>query len=279
MPTASASVYLWLLQFQAVLAALDGTATGEALLVPESFQLTDPGSPIASFPEGFEFGLATAPAHVRASRPVTSLIPECRQLPVLGAPLSARALTYVRPSPQVEDQLEDSWIQFAREGKVAAWNNYGRPEERTRFWTHPSADIDLAAATGATIFRMGIDWGRLVGLTGPPAEGSKAAEARVGGVLLEEVWARYRSTMLQASSKGMKIMLTLFHHSMPRYLEPRGGWANATTVDEWTRWVDAVFESGVPCLPPSPPSSLPLSLPPSPLPLPPLPCGRRVSWE
>jgi hypothetical protein len=239
---------VWL-QFQAVLAALDGSAIGETLFVPDAFQSTDPDSPIASFPEGFEFGLATAPAHVRAhALPLPPPIPGHNQLAELEAPPSLRTLNPARPFPQVEDQLEDSWIQFGREGRVAAWKNYGRPEERTRFWTDPSSDIDLAAATGATIFRMGIDWGRLVGLTGPPPEGSKAAEARVGGVLLEEVWARYRSIMLEAHSKGMKIMLTLFHHSMPRYLEPHGGWVNATTVDEWTRWVDAVFETGVLCL-------------------------------
>jgi beta-glucosidase len=90
---------------------------------------------------------------------------------------------------------------------------------------------------------MGIDWGRLVGLSGPPAEGSEESKERVGGVLLPDVWARYRAIMLEAKAKGMKIMLTLFHHSMPRYLEPRGGWTNATTLDDWTRWVDAIFES------------------------------------
>ena len=145
------------------------------------------------------------------------------------------------PCSQVEDELEDAWIQFAREGHVPAWKNHERPEERTRFWSDPSADIELAAATGVTIFRMGIDWGRLVGLTGPPAEGSEETESRMGGVLINAAWNRYRTIMLEVKSKGMKVMLTLFHHSMPRYLTDRGGWTNTSTIDEWSRWVNAVF--------------------------------------
>jgi hypothetical protein len=52
-----------LLQLPAILAALDGPV--ETFLVPDSFNLTDPDATIATFPDDFEFGLATAPAHVR----------------------------------------------------------------------------------------------------------------------------------------------------------------------------------------------------------------------
>jgi len=187
-----------------VAAVMDGAVHEEPLFVPDSFKLTDPDATIASFPAKFEFGIATAPAHV-------------------------------------EDGLEDSWVAFARAGRVPAWENVPRPEERTRFWSDPSPDIELAAGLGVSVFRMGVDWGRMVGPTGPPAEGSEEAASRVGGVLLPEVWARYRAIMLEVHTKKMKIMLTLFHHSMAPYLMERGGWTNATTVGEWSRWTGALF--------------------------------------
>ena len=49
---------------------------------------------LAKFPDDFFFGLATAPTHV-------------------------------------EDNLTDSWLEWAEEGHVAAWKNAGQPERST----------------------------------------------------------------------------------------------------------------------------------------------------
>ena len=79
--------------------------------------------------DDFFFGLATAPAHV-------------------------------------EDKLEDSWVRFARSGHVASFFTAEKPEERLQFWTHPEVELDLAKETGVSVFRLGVDWARLVP-TGP----------------------------------------------------------------------------------------------------------------
>lgn len=47
-------------------------------------------------------------------------------------------------------------------GQVRAWQNVPVPEKRLRFWTKPEIELDLAKETGITVFRLGIDWGRLV---------------------------------------------------------------------------------------------------------------------
>jgi hypothetical protein len=97
----------------------------------------------------FVFGLATAPAHV-------------------------------------EDQLNDSWLDFARATKpglnpdtnlptplnVPAWHNVPVPEERVRFWTDAETEIKLAAETGIKMYRLGVDWGRLV--SEEPLKGTNA---------------------------------------------------------------------------------------------------------
>jgi beta-glucosidase/6-phospho-beta-glucosidase/beta-galactosidase len=36
------------------------------------------------------------------------------------------------------------------------------PELRLRFWTEPEIELDLAKEAGSTVFRLGIDWDRLV---------------------------------------------------------------------------------------------------------------------
>ena len=79
----------------------------------------------ALFDDSFWFGLATAPGHA-------------------------------------EDNLDDAWLKFAKRGHVPAWNNTPRADERLHFWSEPDDEIALAAKTGATVYRLGIDWGRLV---------------------------------------------------------------------------------------------------------------------
>lgn len=86
------------------------------------------GSPLAvdfRDADDFWFGLATAPAHA-------------------------------------EDNLQDAWIQFAHQGNVRAWQNTPNADQRLRFWTDPEVDIKLAANTGVGVYRLGVDWGRLV---------------------------------------------------------------------------------------------------------------------
>ncbi|GAQ85518.1 galactolipid:galactolipid galactosyltransferase [Klebsormidium nitens] len=159
--------------------------------------------PLCPGPEGvaekgcFFFGLATAPAHV-------------------------------------EDHLNDSWLEFAqattpgidpqtqkpRHLNVPAWHNVPVPEQRVRFWTDAETEIALAAAAGVTVYRMGVDWGRLV-----PQEPVHGTQAVVDRAAL----AHYRALLQQVRAHGMRVLLTLFHHSMPKWAIPYGGWTNQRT--------------------------------------------------
>lgn len=150
----------------------------------------------------FFFGLATAPAHV-------------------------------------EDNLNDTWLEFARGHNgifpVRAWQNVPIPEERLRFWTQPEIELDLAKETGITVFRLGIDWGRLV--TEEPYNGMDQA------VDMEAV-ERYKVILQAIRSRGMRVMLTLFHHSIPKWALIYGGWTQEKTVGyftEFTRFAQKHF--------------------------------------
>lgn len=109
-----------------------------------------------------------------------------------------------------EDQLNDSWVQFARRGQVRAWTNTPRAAERLRFWTNPEADIKLAADTGIGVYRLGVDWGRLV----PECELDRAEPC---GVQDWAVLDEYERTLQLVRKHKMKVMLSLFHHSFPSW--------------------------------------------------------------
>lgn len=48
---------------------------------------------------------------------------------------------------QVEDQIVDDWIRWGRSGRIAAWLNDPRPEERVQFWSRP--EVSLRSVTDA----------------------------------------------------------------------------------------------------------------------------------
>ena len=127
------------------------------------------------FPPPFHFGLATAPAHS-------------------------------------EDHLDDAWLAFAQQGHVKAWRNTPRPRERLRAYTEPRVDIDLAIATGISLYRTGVDWGRLV-----PNCSLDADDASRCAIQDERALAQYARTLGYVKSRGLKVMLTLFHHSFPKW--------------------------------------------------------------
>lgn len=35
-------------------------------------------------------------------------------------------------------------------------------EERVRFWSEPDTELKLAQGTNSTVFRMGVDWSRIM---------------------------------------------------------------------------------------------------------------------
>lgn len=140
----------------------------------------------------FFFGLATAPAHV-------------------------------------EDDLNDTWLDFARgqDGSypVRAWQNIPLADQRLRFWTEPEIELDLAKETGSTVFRLGIDWGRLV-----PEEPTNGTEQAADLSAAEH----YKSILQAIRRRGMKVMLTLFHHSIPKWALSYGGWTEPRTIVYFT---------------------------------------------
>nr|XP_043640002.1 beta-glucosidase-like SFR2, chloroplastic [Erigeron canadensis] len=132
---------------------------------------------------------------------------------------------------------DESTLSEDVQHNVAAWHNVPNPEERLRFWSDPDTELKLARDTGIKVFRMGIDWTRIM-----PKEPVNGLKESINYAALE----RYRWIIGRVQSYGMKVMLTLFHHSLPPWAGDYGGWKSEKTVDyfmDFTRVVvDNVFE-------------------------------------
>ncbi|XWS14248.1 hypothetical protein CRYUN_Cryun36dG0106400 [Craigia yunnanensis] len=225
---------------------------------------------------GFFFGLATAPAHVEdrlddawlqfaeenpCHKSETTDDPvqadavigaaaaadgSSHQAPLTGKesnkkkkPLKVSMEAMIRGLQKfVEDEVEgEGKVPASKEEchhNVAAWHNVPHPEERLRFWSDPDTELKLAKDTGISIFRMGIDWTRIM-----PQEPVNGIKDAVNYAALE----RYKWIISRVRSYGMKVMLTLFHHSLPPWAGDYGGWKLEKTVDYFIEFTKLVVSS------------------------------------
>ncbi|KAK8494601.1 hypothetical protein V6N12_055083 [Hibiscus sabdariffa] len=222
---------------------------------------------------GFFFGLATAPAHVedRLNDAWLQFAEEnpCHKSETSDDPVEADAVMGVaadggshraqlarkesgmkkKPLKVAMEAMIRGLHKFAEdeieEGKetasveechhnVAAWHNVPHPEERLKFWSDPDTELKLAKDTGISIFRMGIDWSRIM-----PQEPVNGIRDAVNYAALE----RYKWIISRVRSNGMKVMLTLFHHSLPPWAGDYGGWKLEKTVDYFIEFTKLVVNS------------------------------------
>ncbi|KFK38111.1 hypothetical protein AALP_AA3G071000 [Arabis alpina] len=196
--------------------------------------------------EKFFFGLATAPAHaedgledawLKFAKEDGPCSEECEEKKAQTTKKKVK-LAVGAISKMLEKNINGKASADRPPSKnVAAWHNAAHPEDRLRFWSEPDTEIKLAKDTGITVFRMGIDWSRVMPVE--PTEGIKEA-------VNFEALEHYKWILGRVRSNGMKVMLTLFHHSLPPWAADYGGWKVEKTVDyfmEFTRLVvDSMFD-------------------------------------
>ncbi len=155
----------------------------------------------------------------------------------LAAALSASARAQARFDPpfffgaavapaQTEDGLDDIWKAWADAGRAAAYKNQVEPQRRLDAWSRPEVDMDWAARAGAQVYRTGVDWGRV-----EPERGRFDAAAI----------ARYRKILRMIRARRMKVMLTLMHHSVPKWVQAQGGWLNPRTEDDYLDFAERMM--------------------------------------
>ncbi|ONI27935.1 hypothetical protein PRUPE_1G112100 [Prunus persica] len=141
---------------------------------------------------------------------------------------------YIEGDGGEEEEVEKPVPDEDCHHNVAAWHNVLHPEERLRFWSDPDTELKLAKDTGISVFRMGIDWSRIM-----PKEPLSGLKESVNYAALE----RYKWIINRVHSYGMKVMLTLFHHSLPPWAGEYGGWKMEKTVDYFMDFTKLVADS------------------------------------
>lgn len=188
------------------------------------------------------FGLALArPVQVSLGFPVGALTRPHRDAERVQATFS-RSLEF--PSGflwgvavaghQVEgDDTTSSWAHWEATGHTAQ-----RAGIATDSWVRYEQDMRLAARTGATAYRMSIEWSRV--------------EPR-RGVFDRAALERYVRAIDTCRDLGMEPIVTLYHFSYPQWLDTpvdgKGGplelegWARDDAVREYARFVRVVAEA------------------------------------
>ncbi len=88
-------------------------------------------------------------------------------------------------------------------------------------------DIDLVKKLGCNTYRFGVEWARL-----EPIEGE----------FNEKEFDHYKEVLAYAKSKGLKVILTIWHWTNPLWLTVEGGWANKKVVRYFDRFTKKVVE-------------------------------------
>jgi beta-glucosidase/6-phospho-beta-glucosidase/beta-galactosidase len=128
---------------------------------------------------------------------------------------------------QVEDQLSDIWSEWGARGRIAGYQEDPTAPQRLRFWSTPEVELDLAQSTGFEIFRLGADWGRIM-----------PAPHRFDPSVLN----RYRTIFRMIHARGMKVHLTLMHHSIPAWLAREGGWMRDSAGAHFQEFAQKMFQ-------------------------------------
>jgi galactolipid galactosyltransferase len=128
---------------------------------------------------------------------------------------------------QVEDQIRDNWIRFGERGLIPCYSDISQASERLKFWSDPDTELDLAQDLGCQVFRLSLNWERLVPRTN--SWDDKAAH-------------HYLSIFKKIKDRNMKVMLTLFHHSVPIWFEDDHGWTQKKSIEHFKFFSDQCFK-------------------------------------
>ncbi|CAM6016116.1 unnamed protein product [Sphagnum balticum] len=225
---------------------------------------------LASFPidkdveeGGFFFALATAPAHVEdklndawlqfakdttppdnpaGDPPDVRTGADPHAAPTYGISLTeelqaaeikeGKATKLLKVSMEAMIRGYEKMTEPEEKHNVAAWQNAIHPEERVRFWSDPDTELKLAQGANQTFFRMGVDWSRI--MPSEPVNGIESVDWKAV--------KRYRYIIERVLAHGMRVMLTLFHHSIPSWAAEYGGWREKKTIKYFLDFTRLVVE-------------------------------------
>lgn len=117
-----------------------------------------------------------------------------------------------------------NWNRWCDLGKIRDHSNISRANDH---WNRYREDIALLEELGIRNYRMSVEWARI-----EPQPGEFS----------EEAIRHYRDEIGLMKSKGIHVLLTLWHFSHPQWFEDKGGFAPDENVDLFLRYVAHVVD-------------------------------------
>ncbi|WP_378738115.1 family 1 glycosylhydrolase [Nocardia brasiliensis] len=172
--------------------------TGTAVAVPPA-----PAAGVLGLGPGFLWGVAASGFQSEGHAPDNGV-------------LDAGSLDSDSPGrTSLENDAPDSnWLRY-----IERHPEFDRYRSAIDFYHRYAADIDLAKALGAKVFRMGIEWARLQ----PRSREEWDADG----------FRFYDAVIAKIIKSGLRPMVTLDHWVYPGWAFDRDGWDNPEMVQDW----------------------------------------------
>lgn len=115
------------------------------------------------------------------------------------------------------------WARWERvPGRIQDGSTVGLGADHWHRWAE---DLDLCREMGNNAHRLSVEWARL-----EPEEGKWDGEA----------FLHYAEVLRGLKERGMKVMLTLWHFTLPGWFADIGGWESPRAIDLYLRFVREV---------------------------------------
>ena len=119
----------------------------------------------------------------------------------------------------------NSWYDWYVKGHI---KDSSDPSRACDHYARFREDADLMADMGIHDYRMGIEWSRI-----EPEE----------GVFSEEALAHYREEIVLLKSRGIRVLLTLHHFTVPMWFEKTGGFLSERAPELFLRFTAKVINT------------------------------------
>ncbi len=126
---------------------------------------------------------------------------------------------------QVEGNLENDWSDWERAGRCK--DKHARSGKGCGHWERFHDDVQLIRATGATAYRLSIEWARV--------------EPRRGR-FDDAAWEGYRERLEALVKWGIRPIVTLHHFTHPKWFHAETPWHEPSSLESWARYVKRCAE-------------------------------------
>jgi beta-glucosidase len=125
---------------------------------------------------------------------------------------------------QVEgNNVHSDWWDFEQKGKTLSKETSGVAVDHYKRYEE---DFDIAKSLNQNAHRFSIEWSRI--------------EPEEGRFQIDEI-NHYKDVIQALKNRGMRVLVTLMHFTLPLWVAKKGGWSNKKTIKYFTRYIEQIL--------------------------------------